>query len=269
MPALKRLLKAWTPPALLKLMRGRREVVRFGGSYDSWAAAAAAATGYDAPEILRRVADATQRVLRGEAKYERDSVLFDHTEYSWPLLASLLQVAAELGSLRVIDFGGSLGSTYRQNSTFLRRLGIPVSWRIVEQPEFVAAGRAEFSDHCLSFHDTVAEAGGGGVDVGLFASSLCYIEHPLAAVQAIEALLTPFMIIDRLPVVTGEEDRIALQEVFEPIYPASYPVRLFGEDNLLRNVLRNWRLIESWDCGLQPDDHLGSISRGYFLERTD
>ncbi len=61
---------------------------------------------------------ATRKVVAGEAVYERDSVVFDHLEYAWPLLACLLQIAAERRSLRVIDFGGSLGSSWRQNRRF-------------------------------------------------------------------------------------------------------------------------------------------------------
>lgn len=235
------------------------------GEYPSWEAAAADATGYDAAGILAKVAESTRQVVRGEAKFERDSVLFDRVAYAWPLLAGLLQVALERRSLRVLDFGGSLGSTYRQNAAFLARLSIPVSWRIVEQAGFTAVGRAEFSTSELSFHDTISAASIGGLDVALFASSLCYVEDPRRFLAEIESGDAPFLLIDRLPVIDGGRDRIALQRISEPIYDASYPVRIFGEEKLLNDWLAAWELIESWDCELQAD--ASSHHRGYFLQR--
>jgi len=76
---------------------------------------------------------------------------------------------------------------------------------------------------------------------------------------------TPFLIIERLPVIAGTMDRIAVQSVAEPIYTASYPVRIFGEEGLLTRRLAAWRLIEAWDCGLLPDPALRC--RGFFLEK--
>src|SRR3954462_11924975 len=96
----------------------------FVGDYDSWDAANSDASGYESEEILRRVVDATKKVVAGEAMYERDSVVFDRVQYAWPVLASLLQVALETKSLRVIDFGGSLGSSWWQNRSYLERLDI-------------------------------------------------------------------------------------------------------------------------------------------------
>ena len=55
--------------------------------------------------------------------YERDSVLFDTIRYSWPLLSDLLRAASEdQNHLSVLDFGGSLGSSYYQNRVFLSHL---------------------------------------------------------------------------------------------------------------------------------------------------
>lgn len=259
-------LKLLLPPAILAIAkRLSTPAVSFTGDYGSWEEASAGATGYDTQEILRRVLAATRKVAAGEAVYERDSVVFDHIEYSWPLLASLLQVAAERKSLRVIDVGGSLGSTWRQNRKFLERLELPLAWRVVEQPHFVSIGREEFSDEVLRFYASIDEAQEGGADVVLFCSSLCYLPEPRAFLDA-AARAAPYLIIDRLPLNSGEKDRIALQKVGEPIYTASYPVRLFSKENLLRNVLSRWRLIETWNCDLQPDPM--AQCQGFFMEKV-
>ncbi len=128
-------------------------------------------------------------------------------------------------------------------------------------------GQAEFSDSMLQFESTIASACSLGADAVIFAGSLCYVEDPLSFIREVEILGVPFIILDRLPVIKGVADRITLQEVFEPIYPASYPVRLFGEQRFLETTLKEWRLIEKWDCDLQVSESLGSRYRGYFLER--
>ena len=73
-----------------------------------------------AQDILDKVLAATLKVKQGQAVFERDSVLFDEIEYSWPLLAGLMWAAASNGGkLNVLDFGGALGSSYYQNRKFL------------------------------------------------------------------------------------------------------------------------------------------------------
>jgi putative methyltransferase (TIGR04325 family) len=259
-------LRPFVPPAILPLWRRLRPpAVEFFGNYANWATAAEHASSYDSAVILERVVAATRQVVAGEAAFERDSVLFDQIEYSWPLLASLLQVANECGSLRVIDFGGSLGSTLRQNARYLQRLKMPVTWNVVEQEKFVNAGLAEFQTNVLRFHHSISNAAIAGVDVVLFCSSLCYVAEPQRFLRETLATGARFLIIDRLPMVVGTQERIALQRVRDPIYAASYPVRLFAEQHFLASLLAEWCVVERWDCELQPDS--SSRSRGFFLER--
>ena len=100
----------WVPPAILRQIRRRRSAdIRFEEEYATWQDATENCTGYDAGGILEKVLEATLKVKNGEAVYERDSVLFDHIEYSWPVLSGLMWVAARNnGRLNVLDYGGSL-----------------------------------------------------------------------------------------------------------------------------------------------------------------
>jgi putative methyltransferase (TIGR04325 family) len=264
--SLKQLLRPLVPSIILDAVRSKRTgQLSFNGDYPSWGAASAAAGGYDSNAILERVAAATRRVVNGEAVYERDSMLFDHIEYSWPLLACLLQVALQAGTLRVVDFGGSLGSTLRQNRRFLEHLPVPVSWRVVEQDHFVERGRREFATDTLGFERSIPEAAAQGADVVLFLSSLCYVAEPrLFMEQAAGA--ARYVIIDRFPLIPGERERVALQTVTEPIYSATYPIRLFAAERIESGLLAGWRVIERWDCDLQPGAQVQWV--GYFLERV-
>lgn len=125
------------------------------GSFDSWEAAQLQSSGYDADNILQQVRTASLRVKRGEALFERDSVLFNEREYCWELLAALMWIAARHnGSLNIIDFGGSLGSTYYQYKCFFSLLK-SVLWNIVEQPNFVGEGKRLFENESLKFHSSI------------------------------------------------------------------------------------------------------------------
>ena len=79
---------------------------RYGwsGDYLTWNEAYNQSLGYDQSNILEKVKGATLKVKKGEAIYERDSVLFNSVEYSWPLLSALMWVAAKnKGRINVVS----------------------------------------------------------------------------------------------------------------------------------------------------------------------
>src|SRR5687768_10009637 len=152
---------------------------RYGwhGNYPNWKEAKTNG-GYEKENIVEKVRLATLKVKRGEAIFERDSVLFDKVEYSWPLLSALMWVAAlNKGRIRVVDFGGSLGSTYFQNKKFLDTLD--VKWSVIEQESFVRIGKQSIQDTVVQFFSTLDEAiGANGIpDILVVACTLPYIEH--------------------------------------------------------------------------------------------
>jgi putative methyltransferase (TIGR04325 family) len=230
--------------------RGRVVFEDFAGD---WVAAQERATGYGTNEILQRVLSASLDVAEGRAVHERDSVTFDRIEYAWPVLAALLWSAARQdGRLRVIDLGGSLGTSYRQNRRFLADIR-EVSWAIVEQPQFVAAGRLHFEDEILTFHDTVESAAASRPDIALLSSSLQYLPDPRAALGALSETGVTTLIIDRTPTHVGETDRITLQHVPPNIYPATYPAWIFSRKRLQDELERlRWQLVEEFAAPEQP-----------------
>ena len=121
------------------------------------------------------------KVKNGEAVYERDSVLFDEIEYAWPGLAGLMWSRLRCGgTLNVLDFGGSLGSTYFQNRAFLSVLP-GVRWNIVEQSRHVETGKAWFEDDRLRFYPDIADClADTQPNVVLLSNVLQYLEHPYA-----------------------------------------------------------------------------------------
>src|SRR5687767_4041369 len=63
--------------------------------YDTWNNALADSSKYEAEKILSNVKEAMLKIKNGEAVYERDGVIFEEIQYSWPLVASLCKVALE------------------------------------------------------------------------------------------------------------------------------------------------------------------------------
>lgn len=168
---------------------------------------------------------ATLQVKEGKAVYERDGVLFDHIEYSWPLLANLMwRAARNKGHLHVIDFGGSLGSTYFQNKKFLDSLA-SVTWNVIEQPGFIEAGRKHIQSDRLFFFNTVEECiqQQGMPDVLLLACTLPYIEKPYELLTALTAHKIPCLIIENTPFNDVPGNRLTIQRVPPAIYEATYP----------------------------------------------
>ena len=236
---LKNIISLLTPPVFIHLadrLRGNWRIDTYGlsGDYRSWGEALAASTGYDSESILEKTRAALLKVKNGEAVYERDSVLFDEIEYAWPVLAGLLWVATRCeGTLNVLDFGGSLGSTYFQNRVFLSMLP-EVRWNVVEQARHVETGKAWFEDERLHFYTDIADClADTEPNVVLLSSVLQYLEHPYAVFDQIQALACDLVIIDRTPFWAGSTDRLCVQSVPPSIYMASLPKLDFFEEAVL------------------------------------
>ena len=88
--------------------------------------------------------------------------MFDEIQYSWPVLAGLLEAALmNEGRLNVLDFGGALGSSYYQNLKFLEEVK-QITWNIIEQEKFVECGKKEFETEELRFFYNIEDASQNG-----------------------------------------------------------------------------------------------------------
>ena len=269
----KDLLRGMVPPLLLTAYRrAARQEIRYVGRPGSWSEARRNSMGYEAEAILQRVRASTRAVIEGRASFERDGILFDAPNHPFALLAALWRAAAQTGgNVEVIDFGGSLGSTYRQCVPLLR--GLPrLRWHIVEQPAFTAAGRAEFETEQLRFYASLAEvpASSGGARVALACGVLQYLEHPYRILDALAATDATHLIIDRTPVHGGAHDRLCVQQVPRQIYRASYPCWIFSEAALRAHLAAAWQVVfdyPSADGRCRTDDRLPFGFRGLVLER--
>ena len=263
---LKKLIQNWMPPILLTLVRRVYTGHGYFGNYPTWEAARRASSGYDTEHILEKVKDALLKVKRGEAAYERDSVLFDRIEYSWPVLTGLLWIASQNDNrLNVLDFGGSLGSSYFQNRSFLCHLK-ELRWNVVEQPHFVSCGQENFQDDNLKFYSNIeACLSENNPTVLILSSVLPYLEAVDGMLAGMLSQSFPYIIIDRTPFIKEGEDRITVQRVPARIYKASYPCRFLNETKLLSLFTKaGYKLIadfEALDRANIPSIYKGFIFR--------
>ncbi len=264
--------KSWLPPALIRHLRPLlKRGIYYSGSYLDWATAEGCSSGYDSTWILERVKQARLKVMAGEAKYERDSVLFEEVQHSFPLLAGLLRVAIEKGNrLSVLDLGGSLGSGYFQCREFLSVIS-SLKWGIVEQEHFVQCGRGQFETEQLKFFYAIAECVQQiKPNVVLLSSVLQYLQDPYVILDELLANEIPYVIIDHTPFSKSDGDRITVQHVPTAIYDASYPCRIFGNRSLLRVVEGRYEVLAQFDSnyGSAVSNGKELIYRGMILRKT-
>ena len=209
-----------------------------------------ASTGYESDLILRKVLEATLKVKRGEAAFERDSVAFPQIEYSWPLVSNLMFAASTChGGLDVVDFGGSLGSAYFQNIQFLEPLS-RIRWAVVEQPHFVDVGRLEIEDERLRFFASINDAiTGVRPQVLLLGSVLQYLPDPFATLATLLDIPWQQVIVDRTAFVLGRGiDRLTVQTVPPIIYAASYPAWFLSKSKFMAIFAKEYDLFTTWTC---------------------
>jgi putative methyltransferase (TIGR04325 family) len=239
---MKRVVKAWLPEACRSWWSRRFGWRWFRGDYRTWAEAQRASSGYDQAAILERVVHATREVEAGRALWERDGELFHAPEVNRPLLDALQASRPPGERLEVVDFGGALGSIWRQHR---RELG-DVRWRVVEQSHYVAAGR-EFASDTLSFHESMADAlAQGPAHVLLFSSVLQYLPEPRRVLAEAAAAGAGSLIVDRTGCIAAPESRLVVQWTPPALGGGSYPCWLFSRTELLAPLASAYALHAEW-----------------------
>ena len=228
----------------------RTKYYRYGwhGNYSLWAIAKSQCNGYDAAGILEKVKAATLKVKNGEAVYERDAMLFDKIEYSWPLLANLLWIAGRQdNSLSVLDFGGSLGTSYFQNRSYLSHLK-KITWSIVEQPNYVQAGKLNIAGGGLDFFENVETAINikGQHDILLLSCVLPYVEKPFELIEGLIAKKISYIIVENTYFNTGPANRLTIQKVPPVYYDASYPAWFLDYDSVVKTFTARYDMIAEY-----------------------
>jgi putative methyltransferase (TIGR04325 family) len=143
--------------------------------------------------------------------------------------------------LSVLDFGGSLGSTYFQNKEFLDGFK-KCNWSIVEQENFYKIGKKHLENHQLNFSETIEEClVNSSPNLFLVSSSLQYLSNPIELLTKMNNSSVDYIVFDRIPF-SEKDNFITIQTVPPSIYDASYPCWIFEFEWLL-NQLPNYKVL--------------------------
>lgn len=230
------LVKQFIPP-IFKTLRWYSFKDGWKGDYRSFSEAQQKATGYDAQPILEKIISTTKKVRDKEIAYERDGIEYDTVKMNFNLLNSLLLVASRNnGNLNVLDFGGSLGTTYFQNLPFLDGLN-SLTWNIVEQPNYVVAGKEHFETDQLRFYENIASCmKEQKPNIIIFCGVLQYIDDTYELLHTVKESGIPYLLLDFVGYSGRDTDRITVQHVPPVFYgvDASYACRFFAKEKINR-----------------------------------
>lgn len=277
-PKFKKFLKYLLPSIIvlfINRIKGKNLKIKhteiWSGNFLTWKDALVQSEGYDALQILDKVKKSVLKVKKKEVAYERDSVVFDKIQYSWPLLACLLKIAIENNNeLNIVDFGGSLGSSYFQNKDFLKGLK-KICWNVIEQSHFVSIGKNEIAEEQLHFYNSIDEIISKDKQCVLILSSvLQYLENPYQWIEKFIKYNFEYIIIERTAFIDCPKERITIQNVPESIYKASYPAWFFNENTFLNSLSNHYTLITDFDSGFTSptilEDGIKVSWKGFILK---
>jgi putative methyltransferase (TIGR04325 family) len=261
------LLKQLVPPIAHTL---RWYSLQYGwkGAYSSFTEAQQKSTGYDATQILERIIQTTKKVRDKEIPYERDGIEYDTPKMNFPLLSTLLWIAAQHnGELTLIDMGGSLGTTYFQNIPFLKSIQ-KLNWCIIEQANYVAIGKKEFETDQLKFYYSIEEClQNHKPQIILFCNAIQYFENPYAFLTTIPKTI-PYLLLDYVGYTATTEDRITIQHVPPVFYgvDVSYPCWFFSKSKMFAELGKNYDKVfeftsepDKYYIGFQPFLYEGQL----------
>jgi putative methyltransferase (TIGR04325 family) len=239
---------AWAARAALNL-RGRilprtpvmrNHLIWVEGPFSDWATAENAASGYDDPLHVARVARATQAVLDGVAAFERDGVAFPEWQPDLPVALAILASHSRLSRpIRVLDVGGAMGGT------FLRAAAVAspaiASWHVVEQDLMTARARQVVQDSRLTFGGSIESGVHLGPDLVILGSVMQYLKEPDAVLELIAASPATSIALTRTPLVTSSQHLPTIEHVPPRFGEMHYPMWLLSRKRLLAPL-------EEWQC---------------------
>jgi len=230
------------------------------GDFANWKDASAETGSYDDARIFNRVLEASRDVRDDKAKYERDGIAFNDT-FHWEALKYFREAAKGKNTLKVLDFGGALGSHYYPTQKALK--DIQLDWTIIEQEGFVQHGKEEFAKEHLHFEANLEVALSKEYDLILLGCVLPYLPNPYEVLTKLTAAKANYLLIDKHPLIAGTKDRLTIQRIPPSIYEASYPAWFFSESKFLA-FMKGHELVDSYDC---PDIfNINSQFKSYFYQ---
>lgn len=243
----------WMPPALRNaLNRCIGGTTRYQ-RHTTWEKACQSSRGYDERDILARVSRATSLVLEGSAKYEQDGKAFIGAPApEWPLAGIMLAAALGGDGLRMVDFGGGLGSHFLRWRPWLESLST-LHWCVVEQPHFANEGRRLFKETPqVFFCSSIEQIGSFRPNAVLASSVLQYVSEPIPVLRILMTLKARVVIIDRTPFSRDEATHALTQRVSRGLGAASYPLWALSKKEIYEILNSEYSLLAEFASADDP-----------------
>jgi putative methyltransferase (TIGR04325 family) len=242
----------------------------WSGDYPTWDDAEKECTGCSDESILEQVKNILLTTKDREDIYERDGcIIAGEPEYVFELLEWIKKTAIN-NEINLIDFGGSLGTTFFQLKKYLK--DYKVRWNIIEQGNFVTTGKEIFEDDNIKFYYTIDECLAETKPNCFISSSVFpYIKNTEEILTSVFDYKFDWILLDRMSMIDGDKDRLSIQIVPPDIYKAIYPCWFFGEDKFINYVVDNgYEHLKSFDAlggrGFAPRINT-SAHRGYIFKK--
>ncbi len=222
--------------------------ISFNGLFDKWSDALNSSKSYQDEKIFNKVINAYKELNSGKGAYEKDGKLFFKQEFSIPLISIFNDVASYSREIKVLDFGGSLGTLFFQHSEYFKNKKLEVNWSIVEQKHYVDYGKQNNNHSNLDFFYDVKEASRANKpNIIVVASALQYIENYPKTISEIIDLGADFIFLDKTPMYDGDNDFISVQNIPKHVYgkKTSYPMHIFSENKLIKFFKKNYFVFET------------------------
>jgi putative methyltransferase (TIGR04325 family) len=268
---MKNFLKAVTPPIIQSQLKNVffKKLGYFSGPYATWEQALICANGYQDGNILEKVKQSTIQTCNDNTLFSRDALIDKKVQYSYPLLAAILNVLIEnKGRLSVLDFGGALGATYFAFKHYCQS-EVSLQWMIVEQPSYVQCANEILQYADLSFFTQIEDIQ-HRPDIIILSATLQYLSEPYRLLQKLIDVNAKYLLIDRTWFNQSDVDKmIVVEHVPEHIYKSSYPSWLFNYDELLTYCSSTFDIICEFDAieGHFSKSGFNIASKGVFLRR--
>lgn len=240
------------------------------GNYKTWSEAQANSHGYNQQSILDRIKQSVLKVKNKQAAFERDSVLFHTLDFQNEILEFLKTAFKQNNKLHLLDFGGSLASSYFQYKNLLPKGEL--KWAVVEQAHFVDCGKKFIEEFELKFYYTPDEALlVQSPHVLLLASVMQYLEKPYELIESLKKHKFEYIIIDRTGFIESDSDRLTVQHLPEFIYKASYPAWFFNEQKFIEIVKQGYTLQSEFESKFTSPTKVDGFNvywKGFIFKRN-
>ncbi len=233
------------PPQIKIVLRGVLSRIIGFQQVSSWAEAVNKSTGYDTHNSAIPIVENTKKMLQDLSESPHTNSRFQ--QIATAMLYCLAQISLdESRTYRILDVGGGGGDYYHQFKKFTP--GLRLNWTVLETKTFVEAFKAGASDQ-ISWIDTVDDLD-TAYDIVLMSGVLQYIEDWKYMLET-AVKVSKFVILNRLPLIDGRDDYVALQRNRNGNLANSYPAHFFSESKFLATVKNLGNIEMQWSV---PED---------------